>query len=61
MHIDEALEPGAIVKVAVEEVVDDYDFQASFIRTILPAGAPERRRNSRQLPLNQLTIGSYGR
>jgi ribosomal protein S12 methylthiotransferase len=60
-HIDEALPPGTIAEVAVEEVVDDYDFQASFIRTLLPAGAPERRRTSRQLPLKQVTIGSYGR
>ncbi len=60
-HIDEALAPGSIVEVAVEEVVDDYDFQASVIRTILPSGAPERRRVSRELPLKQVTSGSYGR
>jgi ribosomal protein S12 methylthiotransferase len=60
-YIDEALLPGAIGEVAVEEVVDDYDFQASFIRTVLPVGAPERRRISRTLPLTQVTIGSYGR
>ena len=60
-YVDEALPPGTIGEVAVEEVVDDYDFQASFIRNILPAGAPERRRVSRTLPLKQVTIGSYGR
>ena len=60
-YIDESLPPGTIAEVAVEEVVDDYDFQASVIRTVLPASAPERRRVSRQLPLTQLTIGSYGR
>jgi ribosomal protein S12 methylthiotransferase len=60
-YIDEALPPGTIGEVAVEEVVDDYDFQASFIRTVLPASAPERRRLSRTLPLKQVTIGSYGR
>jgi ribosomal protein S12 methylthiotransferase len=60
-YIDEPLQPGTIAEVAVEEVVDDYDFQASLIRTILPAGAPERRRVARQLPLQQVTIGSYGR
>jgi ribosomal protein S12 methylthiotransferase len=59
--IDEAIPAGSIVEVAVEEVVDDYDFQASFIRTILPVGAPERRKGSRQLPLKQVSIGSYGR
>ena len=60
-YIDEAFPPGTIGEVAVEEVVDDYDFQASFIRNLLPVGAPERRRISRTLPLTQVTIGSYGR
>ncbi|HKR07991.1 MAG TPA: MiaB/RimO family radical SAM methylthiotransferase, partial [Gemmatimonadaceae bacterium] len=64
-YIDEALPPGTIAEVAVEEVVDDYDFQASVIRTVLPASAAplasERRRVSRTLPLTQVTIGSYGR
>jgi len=60
-HIDEALPPGTIAEVAVEEVVDDYDFQASVIRVVLPAMAPQPRRGSRQLPIKQVTIGSYGR
>jgi hypothetical protein len=59
-QIDEALTPGTFAEVAVEEVVDDYDFQASVIRVVLPAGVPERRRASRELPITQ-TIGSYGR
>ena len=60
-QIDEALPPGTMVEVAVEEVVDDYDFQASVIRVVLPAGAPRVQRVSRQLPIKQVTIGSYGR
>jgi ribosomal protein S12 methylthiotransferase len=59
-QIDEALPPGTLAEVAVEEVVDDYDFQASVIRVALPAAVPERRRMSRELPITQ-TIGSYGR
>jgi ribosomal protein S12 methylthiotransferase len=59
-QIDEALPPGTFAEVAVKEVVDDYDFQASVIRVALPAAAPERRRVSRELPITQ-TIGSYGR
>ena len=59
-QIDEALAPGTFAEVAVEEVVDDYDFQASVIRVALPAAVPERRRLSRELPITQ-TIGSYGR
>ena len=59
--IDEELPPGTIVEVAVEEVVDDYDFQASMIRVVIPAGSAQPRRASRQLPIKQVTIGSYGR
>jgi ribosomal protein S12 methylthiotransferase len=60
-EIDELLEPGTLAEVAIEEVVDDYDFRASLIRVALPAGAPERRRLRRELPVRDLTIGSYGR
>jgi len=60
-QLDEALPPGTIAEVAVEEVVDDYDFQASVIRVVVPAGAPRVQRVSRQLPIKQVTIGSYGR
>jgi ribosomal protein S12 methylthiotransferase len=60
-QIDEALPPGTMAEVAVEEVVDDYDFQASVIRVALSIDAPEPRKASRQLPISQVTIGSYGR
>jgi ribosomal protein S12 methylthiotransferase len=59
-QIDEALPPGTFAEVAVEEVVDDYDFQASVISVALPAIVPDRRRLTRELPISQ-TIGSYGR
>jgi ribosomal protein S12 methylthiotransferase len=60
-QIDEVLVPGTLVEVAVEEVVDDYDFQASLIRVAVSAAAAEPRRVSRELPIKQVTIGSYGR
>jgi ribosomal protein S12 methylthiotransferase len=60
-YLDEPLQPGTIAEVAVEEVVDDYDFQASVIRVALPVGVPERRRARRELPVHTTTIGSYGR
>ena len=60
-QIDESLPPGTIAEVAVEEVVDDYDFRASLIRVVLPIAVSERRNASRQLPISQVTIGSYGR
>jgi ribosomal protein S12 methylthiotransferase len=59
-QIDEALPPGTFAEVAVEEVVDDYDFQASVIRVAVPAIVGEPRRLTRELPVTQ-TIGSYGR
>jgi ribosomal protein S12 methylthiotransferase len=60
-QLDEALAPGTLVEVAVEEVVDDYDFQASVIRIAAPAASHERPRVPRELPIKQMTIGSYGR
>ena len=60
-QLDVALPPGTIAEVAVEEGVDDYDFQASVIRVAMPAGSPAPPRMSRQLPVKQVTIGSYGR
>jgi ribosomal protein S12 methylthiotransferase len=60
-QIDVALAPGTMAEVAVEEVVDDYDFQASLIRVVTPAETAVPRRASRQLPISQVTIGSYGR
>ena len=60
-YLDESLLPGTLAEVAVQEVVDDYDFRASLIRVALPVGAPERRRARRELPVSQVTMGSYGR
>jgi ribosomal protein S12 methylthiotransferase len=60
-QIDEALAPGTFAEVAVEEVVDDYDFQASLIRVVSSPIVAQTRRVSRTLPLSQATIGSYGR
>src|SRR3954471_5855961 len=60
-QIDVALPPGTIAEVAVEEVVDDYDFQASLIRVAIPPSGPQTTRAARQLPIKQVTIGSFGR
>jgi ribosomal protein S12 methylthiotransferase len=58
-YIDERLEPGEFADVAVEEVVDDYDFRATMVRRI--ATAPRLATTTRRaLPLIT-TIGSYGR
>jgi hypothetical protein len=60
-QIDVALAPGTLAEVAVGEVVDDYDFQASVISVAVPVETPVPYRVSRQLPISQVTIGSYGR
>jgi ribosomal protein S12 methylthiotransferase len=60
-QIDEALPAGTFAEVAVEEVVDDYDFQASLIRVVSSPTIAQTHRVSRTLPLSQATIGSYGR
>jgi hypothetical protein len=60
-QIDVALAPGTIADVAVEEVVDDYDFQASLIGVAMPATSQHPNRVTRQLPITQVTIGSFGR
>lgn len=60
-HLDEALVPGTFAEVAVEEVVDDYDFQASLICVTVPAKTSLTPRGSRTLPIQQTSIGSFGR
>ncbi len=58
--LDEPLIPGTIAEVAVNEVVDNYDFRASLIRVSSPPGSPLRK-TSRELPMHAASIGSYGR
>ncbi len=63
-YLDDALEPGTFVEVAVEDVVDDYDFQASIIRVV---NAPTRILSSdstkgrQALPMLSTSIGSFGK
>jgi ribosomal protein S12 methylthiotransferase len=52
------LVPGSFVDVRLDEVVDDFDFNAAFIRAVdAPASRPKP---SRALPVMS-TIGSFGR
>jgi ribosomal protein S12 methylthiotransferase len=51
--------PGSLIDVAIERVVDDYDFDASLVRVVsAPASRPTR---ARALPVMTSTVGSYGR
>jgi len=62
-HLDEPHPPGTFVDVAIQEVVEDYDFRGSVVGV---ADTPPRRarRQSRpnmSLPVLEPTIGSFGR
>lgn len=53
---------GSIIEVVVDEVVDDYDFVASFRRALLPAVLPANAAaRGRALPMLSSTMGSFGR
>jgi ribosomal protein S12 methylthiotransferase len=55
----ESATPGSFVDVRLEEVVDDYDFSASLVRTV---SAPPSMRRSRALPMaGSHSMGSWGR
>ena len=62
-YLDEPLAPGTLAEVAVQEVVDDYDFRASLIRIAShPASLGHTpRTHSRELPMHASSVGSYGR
>ncbi len=61
-YLDESHDPGSFVDVAVQEVVDDYDFRASVVRSIEHGPPPQGSRRAQiALPVLQTTIGSYGR
>jgi 2-methylthioadenine synthetase len=50
--------PGAFIDVRLDEVVDDVDFAATFVRVVSAPTAPPRQ--ARSLPVVS-SIGSYGR
>jgi ribosomal protein S12 methylthiotransferase len=56
----DALAPGTIVDARIDDVVDDYDFHAQFVRAV-DAPAVATRRAGRVLPMAATTIGSFGR
>jgi ribosomal protein S12 methylthiotransferase len=57
-YLDASLRPGDFVDVAVQEVVDDYDFKAVVVNRIESPMA--MRRQARALPLVS-SIGAFGR
>jgi len=54
-----AVRPGSLVDVAIESVVDDYDFQATLVRMI--SAPPAKPTHVRALPVLTTSAGSYGR
>jgi ribosomal protein S12 methylthiotransferase len=58
-YVSEHLEPGTFVDIAVNEVVDDYDFRGSVVSRIESPVQTRTWQPGRSLPM--ATIGSYGR
>lgn len=63
--LDDSAEPGSIVEVAVNDVVDDYDFHASVVRVLTPAplrlaAQTQSVEAGRHLPM-LTSVGSFGR
>ena len=58
-YVDEVHAPGTFLDVAVESVIDDYDFTATVV-SVADSPAP-RARQTRSLPMLTPTVGSYGR
>jgi len=57
--IDDRVAPGEFADVAVEEVVDDYDFRATLINRV--ASVPKTTPSLPRRALPMASIGSYGR
>ena len=57
--IDDRSEPGEFADVAVEEVVDDYDFRATLVKRVVSAPRAALKAPRRSLPM--ASMGSYGR
>jgi ribosomal protein S12 methylthiotransferase len=55
-----AVAPGSLIDVAIERVVDDYDFQGSLVRVVAGRAAPQPSR-VRALPVIGGSLGSFGR
>jgi ribosomal protein S12 methylthiotransferase len=60
-HLDELHPPGTFLDVAVEEVVEDYDFKASVVGVVRGVQPQKSHLSPLALPVLQPTIGSYGR
>jgi ribosomal protein S12 methylthiotransferase len=57
--IGDRVEPGEFADVMVDEVVDDYDFNATLVRRMASVAPKPPRIERRSLPM--ASIGSYGR
>jgi ribosomal protein S12 methylthiotransferase len=58
--LTESLAPGTIANVRLEGVVDDYDFRASVVGSVLEP-RPTAPSRPRALPMAPSTVSSYGR
>ena len=59
VETDEA--PGTLIELRLDEVVDDYDFRATALRTLDRVTPKDARRGRRPLPMAAGSVGSFGR
>jgi len=59
VETDEA--PGTLIELRLDEVVDDYDFRATALRTLDRVTPKDARRGRRPLPMVAGSVGSFGR
>lgn len=60
-YLDGSAQPGEMIRVTVDEVVDDYDFRATLVERVESSQRPvSQPRPRRTLPL-AATTGAYGR
>ena len=61
-HVATAAPAGTLVEVEVTDVVDDYDFEARFVRELSrPSAAGPAPARGRALPMVGASMGSFGR
>jgi len=57
----DGIAPGSFIDVRLDDVIDDVDFDATFVRTISIPNAPRRERRGLPVLGTSSTIGSFGR
>jgi hypothetical protein len=57
----EGVTPGSFIEVTLDEVVEDVDFAATYVRTVSAPSAKSRQARSLPVMSASVSIGSFGR